>query len=111
MTPTDFLSELYARDGSTDSQQDLVFDGLSEFLESGDFTGCNAVLEAVDLSRLASSVRRSILVVSSWAADKLPARAPAYAEAVRLLTNERGRDYATRVLGRLAPDAGSPAPG
>jgi len=99
-----FLDTLYMLTGQKRiaDATDLIFGCIDRLLSDGDFAAVNAILADADPEYLPSSTRRSFLAITAAAKDKLPARKQFYDKALALLVAERGRDYAEKLLARLA---------
>jgi hypothetical protein len=101
----EFLTRVYllaTQQVSHDAATDLVFDHIDRLLQDEKYAEVNAILERVDLVRLPSAVRRSLLTITFPAKEFLPARPPVYAKAVDLLGMAYGRELAVRKLKLLA---------
>lgn len=76
-------------------------DSIDKLLTDAKFDICNEIVSKVDINKLNSSERRTLLVASGWAKDNIPTRVEFYNKCLNLLIEERGKEYAEKVLGNL----------
>lgn len=101
---SDFLDHIYllVRQDQPRSASVAVIDYIDRLLNGNLFRACNQLLDQADLGRMPSALRRSFLMVTRPAKDKLPARTEFYRKALDLLARERNAETAHRMLKSLA---------
>jgi hypothetical protein len=80
---------------------DLLYDHLDQLLCRGEFTECDRILQEADVSRLSSSLMRSLLTVTYPARDQLPSRPGLYERVEQQLLEQRGEALTARLISRL----------
>jgi hypothetical protein len=102
-TPPPFPFEQIRRlaaEGHPRKALDLVFGGLDQLLQQGDFAACDAVLGAVSLDGLDPMVALGFLVITQRAASALPGRAALVARLREWLPAQVGPGRAEELLRR-----------
>lgn len=93
----DYLKHLLD-EGRSQSASVAVIDYIDHLHTRGCFEQSNSLLKMIDLSGMPSHLRRTFLMITRPAKDKLPARESVYQQAVCLLARERGGEAAARRL-------------
>jgi hypothetical protein len=102
---TEFLDVLYALSdlgsGWQQTTTDHIFSCIDGLLLLGDFDIVDSILDEVDISKISSASRRSLLTITAAAKDKLPSRSEMYDRIFFDALLTLGVEKAERIFGKL----------